>query len=409
MEKKAPNGHKEKETIPFLEAGKDRVVPLLMLFGANASGKTNLTSAFSLYMHVLREGIRGKYFPNKLNKKYNSTTLELNFFWDNADYTHLIEYDQTHIIKEQFIRKDKTLFEINEQQITKQAIETKGYGLNEFNNILTVECSEGKNQIHSFLTKLTERLPGLNNNLSKAYQYLKIDTRVITSGESLNPAHTFEAFRSLGFSLDEAFADITHLLQLLDISLSHVELTKEEKLVPWIRPVAKDETIQMEYAPQQIKQQIFKIISFHKDINGQEIPFDFFREESLGTIRLFSIIGAFLLTLRRGGVLVWDELDASLHPCLLRELLKMFKSKRYNIKNAQLITSLHDLYILEDENIRVSDIAVLNKTLTAGSVLTRVVDFENARNDINFRRQYLQGHFRRVPNAYLWNNPSLLD
>ena len=402
MEKKAPNGYKEKETIPFLEVGKNRVVPLLMFFGANASGKTNLIAAFSWYFHILREGIKDKFAPNKLNKKYHTTTLELTFIWQGAEFTHLLEYDQTHIIKEKFTRQNQILFEIQEHKIITQTIETKGYGLTEFNNILSVECSEDNLQIHPFLTKLAGRLPGLDKNISGALKYLLIDTRVIVDRKTLHPSMIFDAFKALGISFREAFTEITQILQLLDLTITRLELLQEEKNIPFLpSATSAPASFYIEKDSKKLKQRLDRIISFHKDTTGKEIPFEFFQEESHGTIRLFSIIGTFLLALKRGGVLIWDELDESLHPCLLRELLQMFKSKRYNKTNAQLITSLHNPYILEDENIRVSDIAVINNTLNKGTTITRVVDFDDARNDINFRKQYLEGHFRGIPNAYL--------
>lgn len=402
MEKKAPNGYREKETIPFLETGKDRVVPLLMLFGANASGKTNLISAFSIYFHVLRGGIKEKFFPNKLNKKYDTTTFELTFILQGNEYTHLIEYDQAHISREKFTCNNHTLFEIQGHQFLSQNIETKGYGLAEFNNILSVECSEGENQIYPFLTKLVGRLPGLDQNIFGACQYLLSNTRVIASGNPLHPSMVFDIFKGLGVSFEEAFSEITHILQLLDVTITRLQLIQEERAVSSVSPLTPfPASFYVEKESHQLKQRLDRIISFHKDVNGKEIPFEFFQEESLGTIRLFSIIGTFLLTLKQGGVLVWDELDASLHPYLLKELLQMFKSKRYNTTNAQLITSLHNPYILEDENIRVSDIGIINNTTSGGTTLNRVVDFDDIRNDVNFRKQYLEGHFWGVPNAYL--------
>lgn len=65
MEKKAPNGYKEWESIPFFDSCKERLIPVLVSFGANASGKSNLLSAVALYLHILREGIREKFFPNR--------------------------------------------------------------------------------------------------------------------------------------------------------------------------------------------------------------------------------------------------------------------------------------------------------------------------------------------------------
>ena len=398
-EKKAPNGYKEKETIPFLETGKTRVVPLLMLFGANASGKTNLISAFSHYFNMLNGDIKGKFIPNKLNKKYNSTTFEITFIWKGNKYTHTIVYDQNHIITEKFSEKDKIFFEINENKFVSQHAETKGYGLEEFNNILSVECSEGEKQIKPFLTNLVRRLPGLNNNVREAYNFLMTSSQVMNI-DTVSPSLVFDAFKKDGTSFKETFQEITTILQHLDLNITRLELIQEERVGPIILgnvPVS----FHIEKESNQIKQRLDRIISYHKDIDGKEISFEFFQEESQGTIRLFSIIGTFLLALKKGGLIVWDELDASIHPYLLQELLRMFKSKRYNTNNAQLITSLHNPYILEDENIRKCDVAFVDNNLLKGTTLTRLVDFGDVRNDVNFRKQYLEGHFKGIPNAYL--------
>lgn len=398
-EKKAPPRYTEKENIPFLESRHDRLIPLLMLFGANASGKTNLISAIDHYITIINKGIKGLFIPNKLNKKYSSTTFEMSFIWNKNNYIHTIEYDRNHIIMEKFVYKNNTLFEIKEHQFISQNIEAKGYGLEEFKNILSVECSENGLQIKSFLHKLVERLPGLDNNISGACKYLLTNMKVINIGE-LHPSLIFDWFKKEGISFTDTFKEITPILQLLDLTITRLELIQEEKIGPvLLTPVPV--SLYYDKEKNQIRQRLDRIISYHKDTDGKEISFEFFQEESQGTIRLFSIIGAFLLVLKTGGVLVWDELDASLHPCLLRELLKMFKSKRYNTTNAQLITSLHDPYILEDENIRKSDIGIIDNTLIKGTTVTRVVDFENSRNDVNFRKQYLEGHFNGIPNAYL--------
>jgi AAA15 family ATPase/GTPase len=86
---------------------------------------------------------------------------------------------------------------------------------------------------------------------------------------------------------------------------------------------------------------------------------------------------------------------------LLVELVKLFKDKRYNKANAQLIFTAHNTNIMDDELLRKSEIGIITKTLAKGSVLQRVSDFEGVRNVTNFRKQYLQGTFSGIPFPYI--------
>lgn len=403
MEKKAPNGYKEWESIPFFDSCKERLIPVLVSFGANASGKSNLLSAVALYLHILREGIREKFFPNKLNVAYQWTMFEIEVLIGRDSYSHLIKYGENGILYERLIKNNTILFEIKDLRFKQQSIADKGYNIPEFQDILKVECAENNLQIHPFLTKLYQRLPGLNAGISGMYRKLLENTFVFTPIHPPSLSLVLDIFKKLGVSYQEAFAQFTPILQALDVNISRLELIQEEKVAPALMPMNafgsmawhKDNTTNM------FKQRFDKVISYHRDITGKEIPFEFYAEESDGTKRLLSIIGTFLLTLKTGGLLVWDELDNSLHPMLLKELLKIFKSTRYNKTHAQLIASFHNPYVLEDEDLRVSDVAIVNNTLAKGTTLTRIVDFEKSRNDTNFRKQYLNGHFMGIPNSCL--------
>ena len=71
-EGKAPNNYEQLNTIPFLEVDKkNRFVPCMAFYGANASGKSNIIEALYVLKLIIKKGINRKYRPNKLNNKYN--------------------------------------------------------------------------------------------------------------------------------------------------------------------------------------------------------------------------------------------------------------------------------------------------------------------------------------------------
>ena len=114
-----------------------------------------------------------------------------------------------------------------------------------------------------------------------------------------------------------------------------------------------------------------------------------------------ALIGMLLFALDNGNVIILDELALSLHPLLTYELVKLFKDKRYNTKNAQLIFTTHNTDILDNDLLRISEIGIINKTLTSGSTIQRVSDFEGVRNVTNFRKQYLHGTYTGIPFPYI--------
>ena len=143
-----------------------------------------------------------------------------------------------------------------------------------------------------------------------------------------------------------------------------------------------------------------KIIPYMKDINGNEKSFDFEKDISFGTRSIFNIAGPILGVLEKGGTLIVDELDRSLHPFVLKGLLRLFKDKTYNKNNAQIISTLHLTDVLEDKIYKTPDFSFVNKTSQQGSFITRLSDIEK-RNEVNFRDRYLSGMYLGIPYTYI--------
>lgn len=393
-EGKAPNGYKESNILPFLEPTKnnnDRKIPVLAIYGANASGKSNLIDCFFVFAMIVMNGFEKKYFnPNKLRKTIkNETIIEAEFIINSKKISYLLGYNHNSITQEIFKSEEKTFFEVkNQKLIINSSIETKMYKEEHFEEVFKTACLETENnntlQINTFLNSIVDKLPGLNEYLTQAVNYIKTCLMI----GKRNYMEPMESARLLSKAtknseLQDSFNSILRIMQKLNIDIYKLELFKVEKKNKFFHNNFPSIT--------------FNITSYHKNEMGELIPFDFETDESDGTIRAFGLIGVILKTLLVGGVLIVDEIDNSLHPLILVPLIKMFKDKNINKNNAQLIFTSHTTEILEDEDFRVSEFLFMNKSEKKGTFAKRLSDFEKARNDVKFRKRYLKGFYLGIP------------
>ena len=125
-------------------------------------------------------------------------------------------------------------------------------------------------------------------------------------------------------------------------------------------------------------------------------------EESSGTKKLFGLMPFIADSLLRGISLVIDELDAKIHPVLLRHIIMMFNDMNINKKKAQLIFTSHDLSTMNSEVFRRDEIWFAAKGISQNSKLYSLAEFKNekgeaVRKDAKFDKQYLEGKYGADP------------
>ena len=393
-EGKAPNGYKDMESIPFLEypikKGKSlRLSPVMAIYGQNAGGKTMLLEAVYTLRRCLAIG-KLIYRPNKLHPDLKETTFEMSFAHEGLVFTYALRYNQAGVQAESLKTHLRSIFLIDHEQGIYQyeGLATGAYPGEKLNAILRAECCNSMDeQIAPFFWKLAINYPGLNAELSNAYQFLMY--RMSVAGEndfSASFAIDYLAQNDQEDSQKRSFQEIVKYLRRLDIDIADMELIpSEEKFLD-----EKGEEDGHEFHPK------WKINSYHKAQNGELVTMDF-REESQGTQVLFGLLGVVLRKLRTGGVLVIDEMDRSLHSLLLLALVSLFTNKSYNVKGAQLILTAHNTDLLESPDLRTSQVAIVTKTAQQGTWMRRLCDFEGVRNLQNFRKTYLEGAFSGIP------------
>jgi AAA15 family ATPase/GTPase len=367
-EGKAPNSYKEMDALPFLDAGsaKNRVVPCLALYGANASGKTNLIKAIYEFNTLLKNGIENAFAPNKLHSGSHSTQFRVDFSVNKDLLSYAVEYNREGIIGESLKKNGKTLFSIEKSKIAEaKNIESKFYPISKLEEILKVECSSVSGvQARSFLSKMGKEYAGLNADVSAAASFFLSSVDIFLTND-------FPVEMGTDASVD-ILPKIEEFIRKMDFGIKRMRLDSEK----------------------------LNLYTYHDDIHGKEVRFDF-EEESDGTQTAFGVIGVILSALENGKVVCIDELDRSLHSLVLREIVRLFKDKRYNAKGAQLIFTAHNTDLLDAEILRVSEVGIASKNLAHGTTLTRLSEFQGIRNVLNFRKKYLSGEFSGIPFPYI--------
>lgn len=142
-----------------------------------------------------------------------------------------------------------------------------------------------------------------------------------------------------------------------------------------------------------------------RNIQGENFELSF-SDESEGTKKLIAALPVILIALLEGRPVIIDELDAKLHPKLLRYIISLFKDKQVNQKGAQLIFTSHDMTTLKNTVFRRDEIwfAALNDTHSSeiySLYEIRREDNERVNNTAAYDKQYLEGRYGADP--YLKN------
>lgn len=136
----------------------------------------------------------------------------------------------------------------------------------------------------------------------------------------------------------------------------------------------------------------------HRGVDGG-VPLDF-DHESMGTYSWFAFIGPMLEALEHGSVLLVDELDTSLHPLLAAEVLRLFQDADANPRHAQLVCTSHDVTLLGNvhpvQPLERDQVRIVRKKRTGESELFPLTD-ARPRKDEPLDRHYLGGSYGGIP------------
>lgn len=373
----------------------------VVIYGANAHGKSNIIEALSSFIEMIIHSTDYKkdidipvYNPYKLDKNYKTkqTMFDIEFIstFDKIRYKYIVEFNRKEIIYESLSyfphKKEVNIF-----------IRKKDEDIN-FGSAL----KGPKKTIEKILTKNTLFLSkGANNNnkhLEDIYSYfqnihypllyLNNDNPFINDMQTFLNINTLYN-RSMTTKLinkNTKFKDnLINLLKVSDIGIEKIDVEEEE--IP--HPIETEKTTKFK-----------KIVSYHKSNNNELIKFNFLSDESEGTKMLYELAGGILEVLQseKGGIVIIDELNNGLHPLLSQLIINLFHNNNTNKNNSQLIITTHDTTLLTNKFFRRDQIWFVEKVNSETKVYS-LSDFSSkiVRKDTPFDKWYLSGKFGALP------------
>lgn len=395
---KAESSKSKSDNVFQTKCGSDENVRLLktaMIYGANASGKSNLLKAMfdivNLVCHSTTKAGENVFVYDSF--KFNTETINkpvefsIEFIGkDSIKYKYDICFDSFNIIKEELnyypLNRSKNLFSRKFEGDKDEIIHTAKLGV-DFNN---KEIEIFHNQ--TVLSKFGEEIP--NKIITEVYIYIKnIDVINACSSRRISMLNR-EVTNDLNANV-KLLKRLMELIKFADTGI--VNLNLEEVDFPEDFPDEIKSELLDKYKYQ--INGIHKRYSKSKFVDKVPLPLD---QESHGTNILYSLGGKILKSLDRGTPLFVDEICSGLHIYLIRVLIGLFQNERINPKNAQLIFTSHNTDLLDKMLFRKDQIWFAEKNQYGESDLYCLQDFADVREDTPFDKWYLAGKFGGVPN-----------
>ena len=371
-----------------------RVLPAAVIYGANASGKTNLVAALkrmrwlALYSHSRgepAEGVRRTRFALDPACERVPTMFAADFVLENIRYHYGFEASDEAFAAEWLHAfpsgRRQVLFERNGEHFL-------------FGRGLT-----GRNKTISELTRpnslfLSAAIQNDHEHLSKIAEFF----RLIDSDTAVSiPA----AVVLMMLAETDVDGRVINLLERVGTGV--IDYRRQETELP-----TEVENLQREFLS--VFQRFVKepldaepqrgnvtVQLAHRGHQGDKIFFDLNRE-SAGTRRLLILLGRVFRALDEGTLLVIDELDASLHTQACEAVLALFSSATTNPKGAQLIATTHDTNLLRSPLLRRDQIWFTEKDAEGATHLYPLTDIRTRKGD-NLEKGYLQGRYGAIPFA----------
>lgn len=194
---------------------------------------------------------------------------------------------------------------------------------------------------------------------------------------------------------------ILELMNEADFSILDIEVEKKEfspeDMPKDLPPELREKLHQMisdKVRPQPSVIKMFRAALIHPGENNP-VPL-LLDEESEGTQKLFAYAGPLLDALKKGQIVLFDELESSLHPKIVRFILSLFHNTQTNPKNAQLIFSTHNTTLLDASIMRDDQVWFVEKNQQNASHLYPLSDFRT-RSGEAWQKGYLSGRYGAVP------------
>jgi len=396
---------RKEHLIPCAASPTGHVVPVAVIYGANASGKSNVVAG----MRFLRDAILysqtmsrpGSGVPRsafRLDGEYpkKTTIADVDFTIDGVRHEYGFETNDDQFVEEWLYAypvRRRVLFERREQNFYfGRHLKGPNNTISEITakNILFLSSASQYNhsyvsEVQSYFLKM-ENFSAINVSSERLSQEFSgdVDPRIV---------------KYLG-ELGTGISDSRRAKLEIPDNVKNIQSAVNDAIKNAIEKLEKEggvggndqETINIAL------EELDLIVQFgHPSKDGSTVFFPLERESS-GTRRLALLFRYALTALDRGSLLIIDELDTSLHTQACEAIMALFSSRETNPKGAQLVATTHDTNLLRSDLLRRDQIWFAEKDRGGATHLYSLADFKIRASD-NWEKGYLEGRFGAIPFA----------
>ena len=397
------------ERVPKLGKYQTRVLPIAAIYGGNASGKTNFFKALSFAKTLVVEGTRPdslipiETFLLDAEEKSRPSRFAFELLIDETIYNFSFVVTQEAVLEERLVKitstSEKVLYDRRDGN-------------------LSFDSSLSKDPFFPFVFRGTrDNQLFLTNSVSQniddfrpIYDWFK-DKLVLVAPDSR--FDLFELFLDEGHPL---YMALNEMLSRLDTGIAHLgseeiplenisipeplktELQEKVKEGMAIRLLMEPQTNRIVITRKDGELIAKRLVAFHPKSDGTEARFEIY-QESEGSQRVIDLLPAFLELSAQASpkVYVIDEIDRSLHPLLIRQLLEEYLSNCSTETRTQLLLTTHNVMLMDQQLLRRDEMWVTERDKSGVSSLFSFSEYKDVRYDKDIRKSYLQGRMGGIP------------
>ncbi|HPR99056.1 MAG TPA: ATP-binding protein [Methanomassiliicoccales archaeon] len=381
-----------------VEGSRDRLMRSASIYGANASGKSNLVMAMGMLQtlvlrsHLAQLGDPMPFFPFRFGRpgEFVSTRYRVVFLADGVEYEYSLRYDAEKVLEESLYHFPK-----NRKAIIFERVEGRDLRAPQDDGALRAIAE--KTLPNALL--LSKAVQDNNAIAIPTFKWFQEKLMVILNINSM----AVEERALARMQQDERFrVQLLKALHMADLGIVdvrgkvvHMDQDELDKMPPEIQEQMRG---MVNGRIEQWRRLEIKTVHEVVGEDGAAIrsEMDFHTEESLGTQKVLAVVALILEAVEAGRVLVLDEMDLRLHPLISRFLVEMMNDPEQNRWNAQFVFTTHSTGLFDLDLFRRDQIWFVEKDAGGRSTIYSLSDFK-VRKDLRVQKAYEVGRFGAIP------------
>lgn len=374
-------------------SGGEKILPVAAIYGANASGKSNIYSALAYMSEYVADSFKYGDEEKKF-ERYKPTPFLFDSTSADADSTFEVYFT---IPEDKNERTYNYGFCVDKEGVTEEWFNSKAKSARKFSRVFYRNRNEGELDLSGLPTNSRENIKiALEKQVLVASLGAKLK---ISKCKIIRDWFLMNEFADFGDPFTNLF--MSHRLPGGFVDDKRIQ-KKVIKFFSSFDEQIKDFKVEKVPSEGEVQEDQYTIKALHKKIDSDEMAEIPLGAESAGTLKMFALYPELQEVLEHGSVFFIDELNARLHPLLVRNFLLTFLNPEINVNHAQLVFTTHDTWQLSNQLLRRDEIWFAEKDGRGVSTLYSLADFvdedgSHIRKDESYEKNYMIGKYGAIP------------